>query len=494
MLKPLGSVVAAILMLMVAGCTSLPAAEPASPAAAAERPNILFVLVDDMGFADLSVTGNTRVSTPNIDRLAAEGLLMTEFYVGSPICSPSRAAFMTGNFPARHGFVSYIDDRQHNVRMAQADWLDPSVPMLPRALGQVGYATGHFGKWHMGGGRDIGNAPLPTAYGFNESYTQFEGLGPRALMTEDHFGHATRSAALGQGPIDWLPKAALTARYIDKTLDFVARNRDRPWFAQLWLDDVHDPFEPTAEQLAAVRGTGRNEAEEKFFAVLVAMDEQIGRLVSELERQGELDDTIIILTGDNGPVASRNYYENGAVPPGDTGGRRGRKASLYEGGIREPLIVRWPARIRPGTRDTTTIAGAVDLFPTLARIAGATGPGAPDGISLLGAWSGTPIADRPPLFWAYGGYGEPGRSPRPTLERDRSPPFAIRSGPWKLLARGDGSNAELYNIAEDPAETRNLIAERRDIANALTPRLVAWRETLPRRNWRREGNGTNDPS
>lgn len=480
-----------VLAAVLSSCAALPAPteRPPEPAVAA-KPNILFVLIDDLGFADFSVTGNRKVATPNIDRLAAEGLLMTQFYVAAPICSPSRAGLMTGQYPARNGFVSFIDSRAHNIEMGQADWLEPGLPMLPRALSQVGYATGHFGKWHLGGGRDIGEAPLPTAYGFDESYTQFEGLGPRALMIEDHARLASRSAALGKGPVDWLPKHQTTARYVDKTLDFVTRNADRPWFAQLWLDDVHDPWEPSAEQLAAVKGKGRNAAEDKFLAVLVAMDEQIGRLTAELDRRGELDDTLIVLTGDNGPTAAGRYYRDGGLPPGDAGPYRGRKASLYEGGIREPLIVRWPGHVPAGSRDGTTIAAAVDLFPTLAAITGAAPPSSADGVSLLKAWRGTPITSRPDLYWAYGGYGVAGKSPSPFLARDRSPPFAIRSGEWKLLARGDGSRAQLYNIVRDPGETNDLAATRPDIAEPLARKLADWRETLPKRFWRGRPSGS----
>lgn len=481
---------AAALAAALASCTPLPEAAAQSPTAA--RPNILFILVDDLGFADFSVTGNRKVETPNIDRLAAEGLLMTQFYVAAPICSPSRAGLMTGRYPARYGFVSFIDDRAHNIEMGQADWLDPKLPMLPRALKAAGYATGHFGKWHLGGGRDIGEAPLPTAYGFDESYTQFEGLGPRVLISEDHYGLANKSAALGKGPIDRLPKSRTTARYVDKTLDFVSRYAAKPWFAQLWLDDVHDPWAPDSTQRAAVEGKGRNPDETKFLAVLVAMDAEIGRLVADLERRGELRDTIVILTGDNGPTAAAPYYRDGGLPPGYAGPYRGRKGSLYEGGIREPLIVRWPGHVAAGARDAATIAGAVDLFPTLAEIAGAARPVDGDGVSIAAAWRGRPGSSRPDLYWAYGGYGVADRSPRPSQPRDRSPPFAIRSGDWKLLARGDGLNAQLYDIARDPSEARDLASAHPDIVALLSRKLVAWRRTLPQRDWRSPGRTNTD--
>ncbi|WP_116810557.1 sulfatase family protein [Steroidobacter cummioxidans] len=463
-------------------CCCLVLASCATPEASsqAQRPkNILFILVDDLGYADFSVTGNRKVQTPNIDSLAQQGMLMTQFTVASPICSASRAALMTGKFSAETRIVSFISNRKHNEQMGQANWLDPKLPTLPRALHDAGYATAHIGKWHLGGGRDIGEAPLPAEYGFDESYTQFEGLGPRVLMKEDTAKLASQSAALGRGPIEWLPKSSLTERYVSKTLDFIERSADRPWFVQLWLDDVHDPWHPDEAQLQAAPGKGDDADEERFFAVLVGMDAQIGRLIERLRATGKLDDTLIVLTGDNGPSGAGQYYQNGATPPGDAIHFRGRKGSLYEGGVREPLIVHWPKRIAPGQQDATTIANGVDLFPTLAQLGGAKLPEAIDGVSLASAWSGQPLASRPDIYYAYGGFGVPGKSPRPYLDRDVSPPFAVRSGEWKLLARGDGTNAELYNLATDPSESRNVAQDNPQIAESLTEKVVRWRKTLP---------------
>jgi arylsulfatase A-like enzyme len=471
-----------ILVRGLLACCSLILASCAIPdwQAGAQRPkNILFILVDDLGYADFSVTGNRKVKTPNIDRLAQQGLLMTQFTVAAPICSASRAALMAGRFSAELRIVSFISNRKHNEQMGQANWLDPALPTLPRALHDAGYATAHIGKWHLGGGRDVGEAPLPTEYGFDESYTQFEGLGPRALMKEDTAKLASQSAALGRGPVEWLPKSSLTERYVSKALDFIERSADRPWFVQLWLDDVHDPWHPDGTQLESVRGMGDDADEENLFAVLVAMDAQIGRLLDTLRASGELNDTLIVLTGDNGPSGSPQYYKDGATPPGDASLFRGRKGSLYEAGLREPLIVHWPRGIAAGKKDTTTIANGVDLFPTLAQLAGAKAPATLDGVSLAAAWTAQPIESRPDVLYAYGGFGVPGKSPRPYLDRDVSPPFAIRAGDWKLLARGDGTAAELYNLATDPSESHSVAPDNPTIAASLTERLVRWRKTLP---------------
>lgn len=464
----IGAAGAALFAMLGAGITSAPGFAQTRPPvksdrqAPAKRPNILFILIDDMGYADLSLTGNKLVATPNIDALARDGMVMTQFYDAAPICSPSRAGFMTGRFPARDRFVTYIHDRKRNREFGQADWLDPALPVLPRLMRQAGYATGHFGKWHLGGGRDIGDAPLPSAYGFDESYTQWEGLGPRVLPTDLTNRLGQQSAELGQGPVEWLPRAEITGRFVDKTLDFVGRSKDRPWFAQLWLTDMHTPWVPSAGQLAATKGKGATPREDEFLAVLVAMDAEIGRLVDGLRRAGELDDTLIVFTSDNGPTI-------GANTPGSAAPYRGRKASLYEGGMRQPLIVRWPGHIAGGGRDARSVAQAVDLLPTLAAISGATKPAGIDGIDISAAWRGRPITARPDI---YSHIARPGGEAF-------GPLYSIRSGPWKLLMNADGSGAELYNIEEDPQEQRDRKAEAPAITTRLSAQLSKWIAGLP---------------
>lgn len=453
---------------------------PARPASAA-RPNILFILIDDMGFSDLSIMGNRKVQTPNMDRLARQGLLMTQFYDAAPICSASRAAFMTGEFPARNRFWNFIDTRAHDAATGQADWLDPRIPSLPRALKQIGYATGHFGKWHLGGGRDVGDAPLPAAYGFDESYVNFEGLGPRAVPTDDSLRLSKMSIALGKGPVDQMPKSKLTARFIDKALDFIGRHKHQPWFVEIWPDDVHRNWVPSAAQLAATKSKGDNADDTRFLAVLAAMDKQIGRLVDTLKASGQLTNTIIVLTSDNGPAANAIFYKRDGTPPGSAAPLRGRKNSLYEGGTRQPLIVDWPGHVPAGIRDDSTVADAVDLFPTIAAITGCARPGVQDGISLLAAWHGHPIARRPDLYWTYGAYGPYKAWTHPGLPHDRSPTFAVRSGKWKLLADGDGSHAELYDIVADPIEAHDLARRQPALVKRLTARLVGWVRSLPER-------------
>jgi len=450
------------------------------PATGDERPNILFVLVDDMGFGDLSVMGNRKVATPNIDRLAREGVLLTQFYDAAPICSSSRAGFLTGRFPAEVNFVGITGARARNARLGQADWLDPKLPNIARTLQSAGYATAHIGKWHLGGGRDIGDAPRPTAYGFDQSFTTFEGLGPRVLVSDEERELAEQSDRLGNGPRFWEIKANLTPLYCDMTVDFVAQHADRPWFVNLWLNDVHDPWAAGEDALAEVMGKGTSADDDRFLAALVKMDRELGRLFERLRQMGEFDDTLIVLTSDNGPSSLQRYYQGGNTAPGSAANLRGRKFSLFEGGIRQPLILSWPAGARRGYRDERTVGHGVDLLPTLARVAGARVPDGVDGVDLSPVITGRAVDRRPPLFWAYGKEGAPAQPNVPSQPHDVSPRFAVRDGNWKLLAEAGGTAPQLYDIAADPAETREVGAEHPAVRDRLLARLKAWMDSLPR--------------
>jgi arylsulfatase A-like enzyme len=446
-----------------------------SSGAPARRPNIVFVLIDDLGYGDFSCTGNKDVQTENIDRLAAEGIRFTQFYVNAPICSPSRTAFLTGQYPARHSMHSYLNDRAANKRRGMPDWLDPNAPSIARTLKQAGYASAHVGKWHLGGGRDVGDAPLPHAYGFDESLTSFEGLGDRLLIKGDSLSEA--NAKLGNGKITWVEKYELTRGYVDRSIDFITRNKDRPFYLQLWLDDVHDPHKPNAESLARFAGKGRGEDDRRFYAVLDKMDIELGRLFAAIDRLGIAENTLIVLTGDNGPTAWPAYYKRGVEPPGSTAGLRGRKWSLYEGGIRQPLIVRWKSRLPAGRVNETSLVTAVDFFPTLCRLANVPLPQSSfDGEAMNAAWTGKSQLRQQPIFWEYGrdaGYLKPGR------ESDQSPTLVMRDGRWKFLCNVNGSSAELYDLNRDPRETINLLTLQPRRAAGMQKQLLAWHKTLP---------------
>ena len=439
----------------------------------ARKPNILFIFIDDMGYADLSCYGNSKIKTPHIDRLADEGTRFTQFYVNSPLCSPARVAMTTGQYPARWRINSFLANRQSNQNRNMADYLDPRAPSLARQLNTAGYVTAQFGKWHMGGGRDVDDAPHPQAYGFDESSVTFEGLGDRLLIKND--GLSRQSAALGQGQITWVEKHEITGIRVDQTLDFIQRHKEKPFYVNFWLNDVHDPFIPAPDQLEKFKDVTDNPYEQQFFAVLDEMDRQIGRLLQGLSRMGLNERTLVIFASDNGPTDWPHYYREGHLPPGEVGPFRGRKWSLYEGGIRVPFIVRWTGTIPAGAVDETTVASGVDLFPTLCRLTGADLPAYAqlDGRDIRPALFGNPLVRKNPLFWYYPNNPKPGKADYV------SPMLAVRDSNWKLLCNPDGSDLQLYNLAEDIGEKSNVAEKNPEIVSLLKPKLLAWFEKMP---------------
>ena len=441
---------------------------------AAERPNIVFVFIDDMGYGDLSCYGNKDIQTANIDRLAAEGVRFEQFYVASPICSPSRVGITTGQYPARHLIHSYLNSRKRNRERGMRDFLDPAAPAVARVFQNAGYATAHFGKWHMGGGRDVDDAPLPQAYGFDESLVSFEGLGDRILPPG---GLSEQSRKLGKGAIRDVAKHEMTEIYVDRAIDFIERNRDKSFYMHLWLNDVHDRFFPKPQLLAKFQRFAANPYRQEYFAVIDEMDRQLGRLFRRVDDLGLGEKTLLVLASDNGPTAWKRYYDEGFEPPGKTNGLRGRKWSLYEGGIREPLIVRWTGTVPSGRTNSTTVVNSVDMLPTFCSLAGLPVPDASlDGVDMSASFRGDQPTRTRPLFWEYG------RDPsylRPGLESDRSPALAVRDGDWKLLMNTDGGDVELYDFSDGFDETRDLSEQRPETASRLRESLLRWWRSIP---------------
>jgi arylsulfatase A-like enzyme len=456
------------LLLALSGCENK--AEGQS-----RKPNVIFIFIDDMGYGDLSSFGNEKLETPNMDRLAEEGISLTNFYTASPICSPARVSVTTGQYPARWGVHSYLASRQKNEKREMAHFLDPDAPSVAQTMQQADYATGHFGKWHMGGGRDVNDAPLPQAYGFDQSLVSFERLGPRLLQKGQ--GLSKQSAKLGQGPIQWVEKWQKTGIYADSTVAFIERNQQEPFYIHLWPGDVHDPFKPKPEWKERFSEYDNKPYTRDFLATLWNLDQQVGRVLDTLDRLNLTENTLVVLTSDNGPTDWPFYYKQGHWPPGSVGPFRGRKWSLYEGGIREPFLARWPGRVPVGRIDSTTIMSTIDLFNTLSSMAGIQVPEVDfDGQDMSQALLGDPQQRKKPLFWEYGRgdhYLSPGNP------RFKSPSLAVRDGKWKLLMNADQSKVELYNLDKDHAETTNLKEEYPDITKELSQKLLKWRKTLP---------------
>ncbi len=428
--------------------------------APAQRPHIVFILTDDMGYGDVGCYGGKFGPTPNIDRLAREGIRFTQYYSASPICSPSRTGLTTGMFPARWNITSYLQTRAGNRACEQADFLDPHAPSLARVLRSAGYATAHFGKWHMGGGRDVTNAPPFAAYGFDEHAGTWESPQPHPDITSTNWIWS---------PHDKVKRWDRTAFFVDKTLDFLRRHQAQPCFVNLWPDDTHTPWVPSQERLG-LYPNGPAE-ERKFRAVLDEYDRQMGRLLEGLKELGLEEQTLVIFTSDNGPLPSFRGSRSG--------GLRGSKLSLYEGGIRMPFIVRWPGHVPAGEVDAETVLAATDLFPSICALAGVEKPPGEnsDGQDLSSALLGKPTARTRPLFWEYGRNTNAFAFPK--IKADRSPNVAVRQGAWKLLVNADGSNAELYNLNSDVKETRNLFESNPDLGSRLKIQALNWRRSLP---------------
>ena len=321
-----------------------------------------------------------------------------------------------------------------------------------------GYATGHFGKWHLGGGRDVHDAPKFASYGVDEHTGTYESPEPHPDITSTRWIFAAA---------DKVKRWERSAFFVDHALDFLRQNqaRNQPSFVNVWLDDPHTPWIPGP---TAPKG----DTAENLRDVLVDLDRQVGRLVDGIQRLGLAETTVILFLSDNGPL-----------PPFGTSrtvGLRGSKLSLYEGGMRGPLIAAWPGQIPAGRVDDQTVISAVDLLPTLAMIGGAKLPEAfaPDGLDRSAAiLAGKPLDRSKPLFWEYGRNETAFKYPG--IAANRSPQLAIRDGNWKCLVNADGTGAELYDLAADPNEATNLAAKHPEVARPLADKAVAWRKTLP---------------
>jgi arylsulfatase A-like enzyme len=431
-----------------------------SSAPAADRPphpHILFILADDLGPGDLGCYGGTIAATPHIDRLAKDGIRFMQYYAAAPVCSPSRCGLITGQFPARWRITTYLHTMAGNRQHEQADFLDPQAPSLPRALQEAGYKTAHFGKWHLGGGRDVVDPPKFAAYGYDESAGTWESPEPHPDITATDWIWSDR---------DKVKRWQRSAFFVDQTLDFLRRHKDSPCFVNLWLDDAHTPWVPNAE------ASPKSNDKKDLKAVLIENDRQIGRLREGLRELGIDKTTLVVFASDNGPLPTFKGQR--------TAGLRGSKISLYEGGIRLPFIACWPEVIPPDSVNDTTVLAAVDMFPTLCTIACAKPPEAVkfDGEDHSAELLGTSAAERSkPLFWEYGRNAEHFASP--PVKRDRSPNLAVRDGRWKLLINADGSGAELYDMLADPNETRNVAASETATTERLTRLVLDWRKWLP---------------
>ncbi|MGS2760876.1 sulfatase-like hydrolase/transferase [Sinomicrobium sp. M5D2P9] len=459
-----------LLLVMAPGCKE----KAENPTPDNEKPNVILVFIDDMGWSDLSGFGNTDAKTPHIDQLASEGISFDQFYVNAPICSPSRVAISTGTYPQRWNITSFLANRKHNAKRGMVNWLDTSAPMLARDLKNAGYATGHFGKWHMGGQRDVDEAPEITEYGFDRSLTNFEGMGPKLLpLTRDAKGEVGRiwedAERLG-GPYTWMQRSEITTGFIDTAMEFMEQSKreDKPFYVNIWPDDVHSPFWPPFEDYDLTKEDGKRAL---YLAVLEAMDKQFGKLFDYVKNDKDLrENTLIIFCSDNGP-------EPGA---GRSGNLKGYKGHLYEGGIRSSLIV-WGPNFMPenaiGTRNNRNYFSAIDLKPSILEFIGIGTPEdeITDGENIWPTLLGKAGKSRQsPIFWAR----PPDRKRYKDFDKPL-PDLAIREGDFKLLCDFDGKRAELYNLVEKPEENNNIARQYPDKVESMVKKVTAWYSKMP---------------
>jgi arylsulfatase A-like enzyme len=429
---------------------------------AAERPNVVLVLADDLGPGDISCYGG-KTPTPNLDRMAREGVRFTRYYASAPICSPSRCGLVTGQYPGRWKLTSYLQTRAGNKACEQADFLAADAPSLPRALKAAGYRTLHVGKWHLGGGRDVDAPPKFAAYGYDRGLGTWESPEPHPDITARDWIWSVDDKVKRWDRTKWMA---------DRTVEFLTADAG-PAFVNLWLDDPHTPWVPTADDVQIGKkgqaGTKGNTAP-RLAGVMTEVDRQVGRLLDAV-RAHKGRPTVVLFLSDNGPLPT--------FARARSAGLRGSKLSLYEGGIRVPFIAWGPGLVPGGLTNETTVLTGVDLFPTLCKLCGAELPKryVSDGEDLSEAFLGKAPRRTKPIFWEYGRNAT--AFAYPPVAGDRSPNVAVRDGNWKLLVNADGTGAELYDVAADPNEAKNVAGEQPDLVRRLKTIALEWRKGLP---------------
>ncbi len=424
-----------------------------------KKPNIIFIMADDLGYAELGCYGQQYIRTPNIDRMAAEGMRFTNFYTSSPVCAPARCSLMTGI----HGGHAYVRD---NHEIGGWDSFRGQLPLpegtltLAEILKAQGYATGCFGKWGLG---EPGSSGDPLKQGFDRFYgyncqRHAHNLYPRYLVNDD------RNEILEGNDRSLTGRHYAPQLIADEMLKFVRDHQDRPFFVYYPTVIPHLPLQIPEEELKAYEGlwtetpyTGKSylphpRPRAAYAAMITFMDKQVGRLMTLLKELNLDDDTIVFFTSDNGTTHLGEQVDYEFF--NSVGGLRGLKGSLYEGGIRVPMIVRWPGWIEAGAVSHLPAAG-YDMLSTLSEIVNAEAPASTDGISimptLLGRSGQQRIHDY--LFWDFAGYGKQ---------------IAVRMGKWKGIKPNIGDQAdvhlELYDLEADPGEEMDLAAENPDVA------------------------------
>lgn len=434
----------------------------ASAARAEEKPNVLFIFLDDFGWRDAGFMGSDFYETPNLDALAARGMVFTNAYAGAANCAPSRACLLSGQYSPRHEIYNVGTTRRGNKKHGRlmhipgTDTLRKDIRTWAHCVHDAGYRTGTIGKWHLS------NDPLPYGFDFNFAGT--------------HSGSPPRGYYPPHGNIPELKDAPkdeyLTNRLTDEAIKFIGKEPDKPWFLYLTHFAVHTPIqgEPELVKKCNAKAPGDLHDHPVMAAMIESVDTGVGRIVDALDKLGQTDNTIIVFSSDNG-----GYGPATSMKP-----LKGYKGTYYEGGIREPMFIVWPGVTRPGSTCDVPVIN-VDLFPTFCEMTGATLPDQPvDGINLrpLLEQQSDEALDSRSLFWHFPAYLQSYQrinEQRDPLFRSR-PCSIIRNGKWKLHEYYEDGGLELYDLESDPGEAKNLAKSNPEKAKQLHERLVAWRE------------------
>lgn len=447
---------------------------------AGDKPNFVFILVDDLGRADMSCEGSTFYETPNIDSIAKRGMRFENGYAACQVCSPSRAAIQTGKYPARVKITDFISQRDNNqpekwgrnTRLLPAKYkkrLPLEEKTIGETLGENGYRTFFAGKWHLG---DDGHTPADQGYQVNVGGYHF-GTPPGGYFAP------YRNPKLEDGPAG----EVLPLRLGRETAKFIAENKDKPFFAMLSFYSVHGPIQSTKElwkkyQAKADRMGLTGDDKQRFIidrtkevrqiqdhpvyaGMMESMDSAVGQVLEALKTAGVSDNTVVIFTGDNGGVSSGDGFATSSLP------FRGGKGRQWEGGFREPYYIAWPGVTKGGT--TEAFATGTDFYPTMLEIAGIDlmPKQHVDGVSLVPALKGEEMPARD-LFWHYPHYGNQGGEPS----------AVIRRGDWKLIHYFEDGRRELYNLKLDVGEQNDFAAQQPKRVEELSATLDAWLKSV----------------
>jgi len=435
----------ALLVALVLGLPAIAAADNdcASAPKTPQQPNVLLILVDDLGYGDLSSYGAKDLETPHIDRLVARGMKLSQFYANCPVCSPTRAALLTGRFQDCVGVPGVIRTHSRN----SWGYLNPKAVLLPAVLKKAGYRTAMVGKWHLG----LGAPNLPNLRGFDH----FHGfLGDMMDDYYHHRRHGVNYMRLGDETID--PKGHATDLFTEWTCQWLKQQKgDEPLFIYLAYNAPHSPVQPPKEWLDRYRKKHPDVPAQraKFAAFVEHLDDGIGRVAAAFGQSGRAENTLVIFTSDNGG-AGYHGASNGPLAGG--------KQEMLEGGIRVPMCAAWPRRIAPGSR-CDRVAMTMDLFPTICEAAGAAYDRSIEGRSILPTLLGKPQpAEDRYLFWVRleGGKRYNGK-----------PYYAVRHGDWKLLQNAADQPYRLYNIRQDLKETTDLAKKEPEVFARLNKAL-----------------------